>query len=32
MEEKQLLLRQLVELDEGFVPPADYKVGYGLGI
>lgn len=26
LEEKQLVLRQLVELDESFVPPADYKV------
>lgn len=26
MEEKQLVMRQLVELDDSFVPPGDYKV------
>jgi hypothetical protein len=29
MEAKQMVMRQLVELDESFVPPADYKVGVG---
>lgn len=26
LEEKQLVMRQLVELDDSFVPPPDYKV------
>jgi hypothetical protein len=26
LDEKQAVMRQLVELDETFVPPADYKV------
>jgi hypothetical protein len=30
MEAKQMVMRQLVELDESFVPPADYKVGPGF--